>query len=535
MSITPIFTIFDNSVSLVPIVAKDIVSSTGKVVLAYKESGKESKECGEHEARERFIEEFGTSVFWLGGIPFFKKVFDKMAPSVGIDPEIHIKALLKNPKLADPLLKNVAHTKNKYIAFNAVKFVVSTIIPFYLLSGPLITFNQKLTRSLSEKKQRLLAQSLRASNSTSLKNEPFIGKTVSLYSNDNLITKKQGGNKSDKNTKISNKAGNPSFKGGLSGISDYLIKTLQGAQNDPVSNMMLLDIGIFGRRYQKAGDRINDPKSIADEKFEIAIRESGFIFFTFVAQKLFQPLFDNIAGKFFKTPINLNMNVLTSKRFKQKINEISSSANPAQELKKFLKVEGAGDEIIDNIDKEIAELIKNKDKAGYSLSEALYNEGSLIPKCKGTRKSWEIWKLQDNFLSLKNPARDPRKYLDPLSIFNSDLKNNKNTFVSRLNNFIKTALKPENIKDINQFIDKAVKIKKGSIFANFAICAAFLGYFLPKLQYYFREKRTGSTMFPGVRTLMQAERLQAQATELSNNNFNTNPIYNKNFFKAIQK
>ncbi len=525
MSITPIFTIFDNSVSLVPIVAKDIVSSSGKVVMAYKESGKESKECGEHEARERFIEEFGTAIFWLGGIPFCKKVFDKIAPAVGVDPEIHIKALLKNPKLTGALEKNLAHTKNKYIAFNAVKYVVSTIVPLYMLSGPLITFNQKLTKSLTDKKQRMWAQKLGASNSAAIKNEPFNSNTYSMFTKNTLNPAKQQVNVPEAKKTVTNKTAIPSFKGGIGQwLSNYGIKTLQGAQNDPVSNMMLLDFGIFGRRYQKAGDRINDAQSIADERYEIVVRESGFIFFTFIAQKLFQPLFDNIAEKFFNTPINLNMNVLASKRFKEKLNEIASSANPAEELKKFLKTEGKGDEVIDNLDKQIEEIIKTKDKAGYSLPEALYNEGTLKTKSKGKVKPWEIWKMQDEFLSLENSARDPRKYIDEEAV---------NGFVKKLDNFAQEAFKHNGVPA--EFIDKAAKVKKVSIFANFAICAAFLGYFLPKLQYYFREKRTGSSMFPGVRTLMQAEKLQADAAQLSNNNYNTGSLYNKDYFKAIKK
>jgi len=525
MSITPIFTIFDNSVSLVPIVAKDIVSSSGKVVMAYKESGKESKECGEHEARERFIEEFGTAIFWLGGIPFCKKVFDKIAPAVGVDPEIHIKALLKNPKLTGALEKNIAHTKNKYIAFNAVKYVVSTIVPLYMLSGPLITFNQKLTKSLTDKKQRLLAQKLGASNSATIKNEPFNSNAYSMFTKNALNPAKQQINTAEAKNTAANNNGKPSFKGGIGQwLSNYGIQTLQAAQNDPVSNMMLLDFGIFGRRYQKAGDRINDAKSIADERYEIAVRESGFIFFTFIAGKLFQPLFEKVAEKFFKTPIDLNMNVLASKRFKDKLNEIAASANPEEELKKFLKTEGVGDEVIENLDKQIEEIVKMKDKAGYSLPEGLYNEGTLKTKCKGTVKPWEIWKMQDEFLSLKNSARDPRKYIDEESV---------KKFVDKFDNFAREALKHNG--GPADFIDKAAKIKKGSIFANFAICAAFLGYFLPKLQYYFREKRTGSSMFPGVRTLMQAEKLQAEAAQLTNNNYNTGSLYNKNYFRTIQK
>ena len=56
-------------------------------------------EGGEHESREKFIEEAGTAALWLGGIPLSRKIFDKTIFKMAcLNPDVSIKKIInKSP------------------------------------------------------------------------------------------------------------------------------------------------------------------------------------------------------------------------------------------------------------------------------------------------------------------------------------------------------------------------------------------------------------------------------------------------------
>src|SRR5574344_2189716 len=61
----------DTPTSLLPFFVKDSFDVTGRTIMAGTEGGK-------HEAREKFIEEAGTSAFWIGGIPLVRFIGKKL-------------------------------------------------------------------------------------------------------------------------------------------------------------------------------------------------------------------------------------------------------------------------------------------------------------------------------------------------------------------------------------------------------------------------------------------------------------------------
>ena len=74
MSLKIISTFGDHS-SLYPLATKDIINSIGMTAYSYDAAGSDKNEKV-IEAKDRFIDEFGTEAIWLGGLPFFKCLAD---------------------------------------------------------------------------------------------------------------------------------------------------------------------------------------------------------------------------------------------------------------------------------------------------------------------------------------------------------------------------------------------------------------------------------------------------------------------------
>ena len=72
MLINKITSTFGDHSSLLPLFTKDVVNSAGMTAFSYEAGGK-------IEGKDRFIDEFGTQGIWLGGLPFFKWMFNKTA------------------------------------------------------------------------------------------------------------------------------------------------------------------------------------------------------------------------------------------------------------------------------------------------------------------------------------------------------------------------------------------------------------------------------------------------------------------------
>ena len=72
MLINKVTSAFGDHSSLLPLFTKDVVNSAGMTAFSYDAGGK-------IEAKDRFIDEFGTQAIWLGGLPFFKWAFNKTA------------------------------------------------------------------------------------------------------------------------------------------------------------------------------------------------------------------------------------------------------------------------------------------------------------------------------------------------------------------------------------------------------------------------------------------------------------------------
>ena len=103
---TKIISTLGNKESLIPIIAKDAVDSASLTYNAYKAGGTV-------EGIDRAFDEFGTQAIWIGGIPFFKKLYDMSAYKLGkLNPDVDIR-VLNNKEYASWAKENAKGFINK--------------------------------------------------------------------------------------------------------------------------------------------------------------------------------------------------------------------------------------------------------------------------------------------------------------------------------------------------------------------------------------------------------------------------------------
>ena len=177
----------DNTGSVIPMYAKDVTSDTLTCYTYFKEGGN-------HDGAEKVLEEFGTGVLWLGGIPWLKKhLFDNFVyKKKGINPDVDANRLFagNDKNVADTvefaknkaeslgeafkeqakILGNTIKNKDSAKKLALAKFGVSTAITGLALYG-IITLKQKRTEKAVEKqvKEKLVKKILFIKHSEKIK------------------------------------------------------------------------------------------------------------------------------------------------------------------------------------------------------------------------------------------------------------------------------------------------------------------------------------------------------------------------------
>lgn len=279
----------NNSGSVVPIATKDTLSNCAITYIYNKEASKE-------DGKERAIEEFGTEVLWIGGIPLLKKLFDiTVYKFFKADPDFDIRNLKKNAQgnleRLEFLAKNAPDIKQKQVLENILKnenvqklykrlhvakFITATAATLAGLSG-LIIYKQKTTQKELEQKYKNKMELQNACNKEATKSPVF---------------NKFMGNKET------------SFKGG--GISKFL----SGFMYNPVMNMSILDGGITATRLAQGRK---------GERAEIGFKEGFQILFIYCLAEPIQKGLETLSAKFLKTPIKNEYQLLSSDKLKELI------------------------------------------------------------------------------------------------------------------------------------------------------------------------------------------------------------------------
>lgn len=283
MSFVGIISAIGNNSSIYPLIVRDCgIEVPTKVAMTYNQNLKDSKQMANNALRERLIDEYGTSVVWLGGIPLVNKVCNWGIKKLGYDPKVNV-ALFKESdkqglkyniekfknltpeevKSMEKVLKN----KSTYQKLLAGKFILSTAIPVAVMGYFLPKFNFALTDKL-RKKQDVV--------------KPIV---QDVY-------------EAEKRYELS-----PAFKG--------LSATL--ANMSTVNKMALTDGGLTVGRVGTARNKY--------EALENGFKMSGMMFLNFVAPIWIAKWLDNLSSKLFSTNVNLDPNLLNDKSFLQEIKE----------------------------------------------------------------------------------------------------------------------------------------------------------------------------------------------------------------------
>lgn len=314
-----IYSKLGSNASLLPLAVKDLANSTGLTAGSYI-TGKDV------EGKDRFIDEFGTEIIWLGGIPFFKKFTDlTFYKLLGIDPKFDVRNLKNKEILAKAIekapteaikqsiikaSKNPKYTKNLAIA----KFGFSTLAAIFTYAG-LTKFRQNYR--LNEAKEKL-----KANRKSKIKNfhNFYTQKVPKAFSS---VHK----NKKD-----------VSFSGS---IQDFMF--------NPVKNLMILDGSITAERLASSQSQ--------QELINYTIKEGGTWFFMYFAGSMIQNYLENKS----KVPIKLDSMIIESKELKQafKDNTIKTSLDDyAKVIKDDAKEIDIYNFIHDNPDNFIVKMAK---------------------------------------------------------------------------------------------------------------------------------------------------------------------------------
>ena len=263
-----------NNSSVYPLLVRDCgIEVPSKVAMTYNQNLKDSKQTANNALRERFIDEYGTSAIWLGGIPLLDRICNKTIRKCGYNPAINSNLFKESSNQGikynidkfgqsapDEVkdLKKVLANKSVYEKLAAVRFLISTMIPIYLMGFALPKLNFALTERLRKKEESKIE----------------ISKTDSY-----------------------NSEYRPAFKG----ISAPL------ANMSTVNKMAITDGGLTIGRVMTARNRF--------EKLEMAFKMLGMMFLNFVAPIWIAKNFGTLSNKFFKTNVNLDPKLLSDNDF----------------------------------------------------------------------------------------------------------------------------------------------------------------------------------------------------------------------------
>jgi len=272
MSVAKIYSVLGNPKSIIPLGIKDASSTAGLTAASFA--------TGKEEGQDRFIDEAGTEVIWLLGIPVAKKFIDLTAfKTAKLDPDFdvrnfHNKEIMEKAKEYAPTetiknnIEKISKNQKLYKGLTFGKFAaaVSATIGAYLA---LANAKQKYTENNIAK--NLLEE-----------------QKLALDYGQNIADEKI------KNIGSSDKKENVSFKGGF---ENFML--------NPVANMYLLEGSITGSRLAKSRNK--------QELVGYAIKEGGFLAFMYVIGQQIQNAFEKIADKKYNKNISLDARVIEDK------------------------------------------------------------------------------------------------------------------------------------------------------------------------------------------------------------------------------
>lgn len=299
MTLVNIISAIGNNSSVYPLIVRDCgIEVPSKVAMTYKQNLKDSKQMAYNATRERLIDEYGTSIVWLGGIPAVGAICDWGIKKLGYNPKVNPNLLKEESKqglkyniekfkqLAPNEVKDmekVLKNKSTYQKLLAGKFVLSTAIPVALMGYFLPKANFALTDKIKKRQEAI---------------KPLYKEFKELEA-------------------VEDKINTPSFKG--------IATTL--ANMPTVHKMALTDGGLTVGRVGTARNKY--------EAMENGFKMSMMMFLNFVAPIWIAKGLDSLSNKIFKTNVNLDPNLLNDKEFLANIKD-NKLELPKEDVIEFL-------------------------------------------------------------------------------------------------------------------------------------------------------------------------------------------------------
>ena len=435
---TKIFATLGNNSSLVPLGVKDVSNTLGMTAGSYITGNSV-------EGKDRFIDEFGTQVIWLLGIPFFKEVINKTVyKAAGYNPKIDRRILenkevfeyaqqqayklaenskngkikVKNPQKLENVAKGfekLVTQKGKNIskALSTGRFIAATALTMAAYSA-LTTFRHKHTEKNIIKE---------------IKKEETLKKNSDDFLNEKSAIQFQSFGKKN-NQK-------PTFGMNLSPLKQFMF--------DPVKNTMIIDGGITTQRLADS----RNPQDFVG----YVIKEGGFwAFMYFLGPEVQKHMEKRLSAK---NPIDLDIRVLQDAEFKEALKENLLDINSMSENLMLHKFE-----------KEKPETYKDVYKALYE------NPNNIIVKMAkkaGIIKTVKELDARGKEIEVGLQQIAPNEFVDINEIHG--LK-------EKIKNINKIAPKKEE-KAFEEFMKKTIKLKQYSIIKNIGFSIGALGILVP--------------------------------------------------------
>jgi hypothetical protein len=422
---TRIFSVLGNEKSLITLGFKDLGTIAGMTAGAYiAGKGVESK--------DRFMDEVGTSIIWLGGIPAFKWIIDKTVYKIAkANPDIDVKLLEKENKgilevakkhssaAIKAGLETAEKNKTKFKNIFIAKFIASTALTLGAYFG-LTMLRQKHT-------------------------EKCVMKELKAEEKQKKLQKKQAENQKTKD---------PSFGFNMNQVANQIYQI----SHNPVQNTMIIDGGITTQRLATS-------RNIQDF-MSYVIREGGTILAMYMLSGKIQSYLTKQAEKA-KKPIDLDIKVLTNEKLQAAFADGSIKAH----LDKF-KTDGTDAEIYESLFKHENNLVVQMAK-----------KTDIIPT--ENKENWLTRQLQKLGLIEKNnekAAIDTQGFVDISAI--KDTKDKKGNAVAGIKGKIENLYKAfeeakKSGKSSDEFFNEIIKMKKSSIVKAVGASMGILGIVIP--------------------------------------------------------
>lgn len=434
MLINKITSTFGDHSNLLPLFTKDVVNSTGMTAFSYDAGGK-------IEAKDRFIDEFGTQAIWMGGLPFFKWAIDKTVYKMAkLTPDVDVRLLKDKEQLkaAQNFAKTLTDRKDVYETLeNTVKHASKAKGLFLGKFAAATALTLASFFTLVKVKQHYTKKQIE---------KQFWAKKSEQHFYDNNVAKSPAFKAFSSSTAVNAPKAekNVSFKG--------IGSTLSGFMFDPVKNLFIVDAGITGERLVNSRTKT--------EFAETAIKEGSLLFFLYIAGRYVQQGIEKISEHFFKKPIDLHAEVLSSNYMKDSI----KSGKVNADIKAIKDVM--------NNKKALYEFIYDTNNANNTVIKAAKQSGVIKTIVEGTWFEKLIGKAKNTHI------------IDPHQYINAD---DVNSIADNIKKLVKQA--PKNEEALEKFLKGCRNMKIGSVAANMGITCLFLGLIVPYAMMKYREKQ----------------------------------------------